>query len=191
MNNIFKTKWNAATQTYTVCSELTKRAGKTVTVGMAIGSLFLTLPASAEDINYPETKGEEVAKDLTGQNQTIDGLNITMTPKAGVSAKPKGVIVRAQANSTINNLNANIQLASRDTTAGEMADSNGSYGVAVGYDWLGGNSTDTSKLTLNNATINVSNTEDSIYGTYRGVLGNVGHQLSGIRIYRKTVQLRN
>lgn len=152
---------------------------------MAIGSLFLTLPAFAENINYPETKGEEVAKDLTGQNQTIDGLNITMTPKAGVSAKPKGVIVRAQANSTINNLNANIQLASRDTTAGEMADSNGSYGVAVGYDWLGGNSTDTSKLTLNNATINVSNTEDSIYGTYRGVLGNVGHQLSGIRIYRK------
>ncbi|WP_208540651.1 hypothetical protein, partial [Histophilus somni] len=35
-----------------------------------------------------------------------------------------------------------------------------------------------------NATINVSNTKDSVYGTFKKVVPNVGHQLSGIRIYR-------
>lgn len=185
MNKIFKTKWNAVTQTYTACSELTKRAGKTAAVGMVMCSSFIALPVFAEDINYPETTGEQIAKDFTNQSQTIDGLNITMTPKAGVSARPKGVIVRGQADTTISNLKSNIQLASLDTRVGQMADSNASYGVAVGYDWLGGNSTDTAKLILNNATIDVSNTQDTVYGIYSRVLSNVGHQLSGIRIYRK------
>ncbi|THA21493.1 autotransporter outer membrane beta-barrel domain-containing protein [Histophilus somni] len=184
MNTIFKIKWNVATQCYAVCSELVKRAGKPVAVGVAICSIFIALPAVAENINHPETQNEKVAKDITNQNQTIDGLNITMTPKAGASAKPKGVIVRGQSDSTISNLNANIQLASRSTTANEMADTNASYGVAVGYDYLGGANTNTSKLTLNNATINVSNTKDSVYGTFKKVVPNVGHQLSGIRIYR-------
>ncbi|MDO4431536.1 MAG: ESPR-type extended signal peptide-containing protein, partial [Lonepinella koalarum] len=186
MNKIFKTKWNVSTQSYSVCSELAKRAGKTITLGAATCSILLSLPAFAETINKPETTGEEIAKYITGAVSPINGLNITMTPKAAHSAKPKGILAHAQTDTEISNVNIDIKFASLDPTAGNTADSNASYGMAVGYDahWLRGASTDTTKLTLNNADIKVANTEDTIYGTYRSVLPNVGHQLSGIRVYR-------
>lgn len=57
MNNIFKIKWNAATQSYMVCSELARRAGKaTVGTGIVVTALMTSSIVYAGEIEW---KGDQ------------------------------------------------------------------------------------------------------------------------------------
>ena len=105
------------------------------------------------------------------------------------------MITRKASDVNVNNLNVDVTF--KDTTGAfsGSADSNASYGVAVGYDWDGGSKTDTSKLTVNNMDVKVRNTEDtsfniktvskSIFGITITAHVRFGHQLSGLKVYRK------
>ncbi|WP_153065759.1 autotransporter outer membrane beta-barrel domain-containing protein [Haemophilus haemolyticus] len=65
-------------------------------------------------------------------------------------------------------------------------DSNAAYGIAVGYDWKG-EGTNKTVLTLKDDTkIDVNNTPNTVLGSYSkpGATTPIGHQLTGIRVYR-------
>ncbi|NYA27817.1 autotransporter outer membrane beta-barrel domain-containing protein [Haemophilus haemolyticus] len=65
-------------------------------------------------------------------------------------------------------------------------DSNAAYGIAVGYDWKG-EGTNKTVLTLKDDTkIDVNNTPNTVLGSYSkpGATAPIGHQLTGIRVYR-------
>ena len=144
---------------------------------------------------------ERVAMDITGANLTAENLNITVTPgDKAVNNRPKGMIVRGASDTNIDNLNVTVTKSNRDAKTSNSPDSDAAYGVAVGYDYNGGNPGDTTKFTVNNATIKVNNTADSVKGHYTNGLykekkvffftakaqGDFlsGYQLSGIKIYR-------
>lgn len=102
--------------------------------------------------------------------------------------RPKGLIIRKDRSAEIQGeTNIAVTLAS-EGNPGISPDSNAAYGIAVGYDY-DGNGTKESILTLKeNATIKVDNTPGTILGSmsYSGATAKTGHQLSGIRIYRKS-----
>ena len=101
--------------------------------------------------------------------------------------RPKGLIIRGDHTAEIKGeTNIAVTLAS-EGNPGISPDSNAAYGIAVGYDY-NGNGTKESILTLKeNATIKVDNTPGTILGSmsYSRATAETGHQLSGIRIYRK------
>lgn len=123
-------------------------------------------------------------------NQNIDGdYKATLAPKSGEQfARPKGLIVRANNQVEIKGkTNINVTLAS-EGNSGLASDSNAAYGIAVGYDYAGGNASDTASLTLHDdANITVKNTENTVKSTknFGGATAPFGHQLSGVKVYRK------
>ena len=123
-------------------------------------------------------------------NQNIDGdYKATLAPNSGEQfARPKGLIVRANNQVEIKGkTNINVTLAS-EANSGLAVNSNAAYGIAVGYDYAGGNASDTASLTLNDdANITVKNTENTVKSTknFGGATAPFGHQLSGVKVYRK------
>ena len=123
-------------------------------------------------------------------NQNIDGdYKATLAPNSGEQfARPKGLIVRANNQVEIKGkTNINVTLAS-EGNSGLAVDSNAAYGIAVGYDYAGGNASDTASLTLHDdANITVKNTENTVKSTknFGGATAPFGHQLSGVKVYRK------
>ena len=122
-------------------------------------------------------------------NQNIDGdYKATLAPNSGEQfARPKGLIVRANNQVEIKGkTNINVTLAS-EANSGLAVDSNAAYGIAVGYDYAGGNASDTASLTLHDdANITVKNTENTVKSTknFGGATAPFGHQLSGVKVYR-------
>ena len=143
-----------------------------------------------------KSTGGETHLELDGNGVKADDLSITIAPKEDTThERAKGLITRKSSDVNINNLNVDVIF--KDTTGqfSGSADSNASYGVAVGYDWDGGSQTDVSRLTVNNMDVKVKNTPDttfSINTVTRSIFGfsitaNVrfAHQLSGLKVYRK------
>lgn len=102
--------------------------------------------------------------------------------------RPKGLIIRKDRSAEIQGKTDIAVTLASEGSPGISPDSNAAYGIAVGYDY-DGNGTKESILTLKeNATIKVDNTPGTILGSmsYSGATAKTGHQLSGIRIYRKS-----
>lgn len=140
MNKIFKTKWNTVTQTYTVCSELTKHAGKTVGSAVIFSVISMTAMAESINVNNTSTSGEQIGTDYTSRGDVqVENVNITMKPAAGTTwAIPKGLIVRGGTNADISGKTTiDVTLASEGNPE-RSADSNAAYGIAVGYEAYGG-----------------------------------------------------
>lgn len=147
--------------------------------------------------------GDEVVSMIVQDSKlTADTLNINMTSDStAVNNRPKGIIVRGNSDANVQNLNINVIKSNRQANTGESPDSDAAYGLAVGYNFLGGDNSATAKVTVDKANITVSNTLDSVKGHYTAgiertlnlpFIGAVhvkgdflsGYQMSGIRVYR-------
>lgn len=134
--------------------------------------------------------GEPIGFEFSDTNTTVTGnADITVIPAdSSKHTRPKGLIIRGDHTAEIKGeTNIAVTLAS-EGNPGISPDSNAAYGIAVGYDY-NGNGTKESILTLKeNATIKVDNTPGTILSSmsYSGATAKTGHQLSGIRIYRKS-----
>ena len=154
------------------------------------------LSTTAFATNYTEininnqNSGETPAHEVTDATNTVTGdVNITVTPAdPSIHTYPKAIIIRSdRAEEIQGKTNIAVTLAS-EGNPGMSPDSNAAYGIAVGYDWHG-EGKEKSILTLkDNATIHVDNTPDTKLGSrsFSGATAPFGHQLSGIRIYRKS-----
>ena len=148
------------------------------------------LAVAAADDTSPTMGTEGSGEFWKEPNQNIDGdYKATLAPNSGEQfARPKGLIVRANNQVEIKGkTNINVTLAS-EANSGLAVDSNAAYGIAVGYDYAGGNASDTASLTLHNdANITVKNTENTVKSTknFGGATAPFGHQLSGVKVYRK------
>lgn len=148
------------------------------------------LAVAAADDTSPTVGTEGSGEFWKEPNQNIDGdYKATLAPNSGEQfARPKGLIVRANNQVEIKGkTNINVTLAS-EANSGLAVDSNAAYGIAVGYDYAGGNASDTASLTLHNdANITVKNTENTVKSTknFGGATAPFGHQLSGVKVYRK------
>ncbi len=142
-----------------------------------------------------DTDNNEAHLELKGKGVKADNLSITIAPKDGVNhTRSKGLITRGDSDVNVKNLNVDVTF--KDTTGqfSGSADSNASYGVAVGYNYGGGSKTDTSKLTVNNMDVKVRNTVDTTFNVktvtkkiaFLTITANVrfGYQLSGLKVYR-------
>lgn len=147
--------------------------------------------------NIKANGDNETRIDVTnGSLVTEDKLSIMITPEASVKhSRPKGMIIRGDSNSRIKDLDVDVTLASEEDKDNGTPDSNASYGVALGYDSQGGENSKYARLIVDNADINVTNTVNTVQGSKtvtRSFLGFpitakviFGHQLSGLKIYRK------
>ena len=102
--------------------------------------------------------------------------------------RPKGLIIRKDRSAEIQGKTDIAVTLASEGDPGMSPDSNAAYGIAVGYDW-DGQGKEKSILTLkDNATIHIDNTPDTKLGsrTFSRATAPFGHQLSGIRIYRKS-----
>ena len=148
------------------------------------------LAVAAADDTSPTVGTEGSGEFWKEPNQNIDGdYKATLAPNSGEQfARPKGLIVRANNQVEIKGkTNINVTLAS-EANSGLAVDSNAAYGIAVGYDYAGGNASDTASLTLHDdANITVKNTENTVKSTknFSGATAPFGHQLSGVKVYRK------
>ena len=148
------------------------------------------LAVAAADDTSPTMGTEGSGEFWKEPNQNIDGdYKATLAPNSGEQfARPKGLIVRANNQVEIKGkTNINVTLAS-EANSGLAVDSNAAYGIAVGYDYAGGNASDTASLTLHDdANITVKNTENTVKSTknFGGATAPFGHQLSGVKVYRK------
>ena len=148
------------------------------------------LAVAAADDTSPTVGTEGSGEFWKEPNQNIDGdYKATLAPNSGEQfARPKGLIVRANNQVEIKGkTNINVTLAS-EANSGLAVDSNAAYGIAVGYDYAGGNASDTASLTLHDdANITVKNTENTVKSTknFGGATAPFGHQLSGVKVYRK------
>ncbi|WP_206168548.1 autotransporter outer membrane beta-barrel domain-containing protein [Veillonella sp. CHU732] len=167
-------------------------------VGVTGGHLTIT-GAENLDLTMDNTSDESLGINVINGKLTADDLTITVKPgDTAVNNRPKGMIVRGSSTADIKNLNVTVTKSNRNPNTGNSPDSDAAYGVAVGYNWKGeGDKTD---FTVNNATIKVNNTADSVKGHYTNGLSierriffmNVkaqgdflnGYQMSGIKIYR-------
>ena len=138
-----------------------------------------------------KSTGGETHLELDGNDVKADDLSITIAPKEGIThTRSKGLITRGNSDVNVNNLNVDVTFNDSTGQYSYSADSNASYGVAVGYDWAGGSKTATSKLTVNNMDVKVQNTPDTkiinrIVGSgYKKVSIHFGHQLSGLKLFR-------
>ena len=105
-----------------------------------------------------------------------------------IHTRPKGLIIRGDHTAEIQGKTDIAVTLASEGDPGMSPDSNAAYGIAVGYDW-NGQGKEKSILTLkDNATIHIDNTPDTKLGsrTFSGATAPFGHQLSGIRIYRKS-----
>ena len=155
------------------------------------------LSTTAFAANYPsinenkQISGElPIGHEVNDTTNIVTGdVNITVTPAdPSKHTYPKAIIIRGDRTEEIEGkTNIAVTLAS-EGDPGMSPDSNASYGIAVGYDW-NGEGKEKSILTLkDNATIHVDNTPDTKLGSrsFSGATAPFGHQLSGIRIYRKS-----
>lgn len=155
------------------------------------------LSTTAFAANYPsinenkQISGElPIGHEVNDTTNIVTGdVNITVTPAdPSKHTYPKAIIIRGDRTEEIEGkTNIAVTLAS-EGDPGMSPDSNAAYGIAVGYDW-NGQGKEKSILTLkDNATIHVDNTPDTKLGSrsFSGATAPFGHQLSGIRIYRKS-----
>ena len=167
-------------------------------VGVTGGHLTIT-GAENLDLTMDNKSDESLGINVINGKLTADDLTITVKPgDTAVNNRPKGMIVRGSSTADIKNLNVTVTKSNRNPNTGNSPDSDAAYGVAVGYNWKGeGDKTD---FTVNNATIKVNNTADTVKGHYTNGLSierriffmNVkaqgdflnGYQMSGIKIYR-------
>ena len=133
--------------------------------------------------------GEPIGFEFSDTNTIVTGnADITVIPADSTKhTRPKGLIIRKDRSAEIQGkTDIAVTLASEGNPS-MSPDSNAAYGIAVGYDY-DGNGTKKSVLTLkDDATIKVDNTPGTILGSmsYSSATAKTGHQLSGIRIYRK------
>lgn len=158
--------------------------------------LISSLSATAFSAEYPsinENKqifGETpIGHEVTDATNTVTGdVNITVTPaNPSIHTYPKAIIIRSDRSEEIQGkTNIAVTLAS-EGNPNKSPDSNAAYGIAVGYDYQGDGKNKTVLTLKDDATITVDNTPGTILGSmsYNGATANTGHQLSGIRIYRK------
>ena len=141
-------------------------------------------------VNNTQSGGEPIGFEFNNTNTIVTGnADITVIPADSTKhTRPKGLIIRSDRTAEIQGkTNIAVTLAS-EGDPGMSPDSNAAYGIAVGYDWHG-EGKEKSILTLkDNATIHVDNTPDTKLGsrTFSRATAPFGHQLSGIRIYRKS-----
>lgn len=161
-------------------------------LSILISSLSATA-FSAEYTSINENKqisGEGPVHEVSDTENTVTGdVNITVTPaNPSIHTYPKAIIIRGDRSEEIQGkTNIAVTLAS-EGKVGMSPDSNAAYGIAVGYDHNGGGKNKTVLTLKDDATITVDNTPGTILGSmsYSGATANTGHQLSGIRIYRKS-----
>lgn len=158
--------------------------------------LISSLSATAFSAQYSsinenkQISGETpIGHEVTDATNTVTGdVNITVTPQDPKKhTYPKAIIIRGDRSEEIQGkTNIAVTLAS-EGKVGMSPDSNAAYGIAVGYDYSGGGKNKTVLTLKDDATITVDNTPGTILGSmsYNGATANPGHQLSGIRIYRK------
>ena len=167
-------------------------------VGVVGGNLTITGSENI-DLTMDNKSDESLGINVINGKLTANDLAITVKPgDDAVNNRPKGMIVRGSSTADIKNLNVTVTKSNRNPSTGNSPDSDAAYGVAVGYNWKGdGDKTD---FTVNNATIKVNNTADTVKGHYTNGLSierriffmNVkaqgdflnGYQMSGIKIYR-------
>lgn len=158
-----------------------------------------------ESIENTASTGDSVGMMIHNGNLNAEGVTVSMSPDTNSNnVISKGILVRGTSNAKIDTLNSTVTLRSINGVANGSADSNASYGVAVGYDYGGSGSAAT--LTVNNANIKVSNTADTIRGAMvqtksqnAGRMGSAkvtakldtGHQLTGIKVYRSNGAVAN
>ncbi|HFC8550232.1 TPA: autotransporter outer membrane beta-barrel domain-containing protein [Neisseria lactamica] len=158
--------------------------------------LISSLSATAFSAQYSsinenkQISGETpIGHEVTDATNTVTGdVNITVTPaNPSIHTYPKAIIIRGDRSEEIQGkTNIAVTLAS-EGKVGMSPDSNAAYGIAVGYDHNGGGKNKTVLTLKDDATIKVDNTSGTILGSmsYSGATAKTGHQLSGIRIYRK------
>ncbi|HHK5568713.1 TPA: autotransporter outer membrane beta-barrel domain-containing protein [Neisseria lactamica] len=160
-------------------------------LSILISSLSATA-FSAEYSSINENKqisGEGPVHEVSDTENTVTGdVNITVTPaNPSIHTYPKAIIIRGDRTEEIEGkTNIAVTLAS-EGNPGMSPDSNAAYGIAIGYDYKG-HGKDKTVLTLrNDAKIDVDNTPGTKLGSrsFSGATAPFGHQLSGIRIYRK------
>ena len=135
--------------------------------------------------------GGESHLELAGKGVNADDLSITITPKEDAThTRSKGLIIRGDSDVNVKNLNVDVTFKDSTGQFSVSADSNATYGVAVGYAHNGGSKTDTSKLTVNNMDVKVQNTPDTkisdrhVGSGFISAVVHFGHQLSGLKLYR-------
>lgn len=140
--------------------------------------------------NNTQSGNEPIGYEFKDSKTIVTGnADITVIPADSTKhTRPKGLIIRKDRSAEIQGkTDIAVTLASEGNPS-MSPDSNAAYGIAVGYDY-DGNGTKKSVLTLkDDATIKVDNTPGTILGSmsYSSATAKTGHQLSGIRIYRKS-----
>ena len=175
-------------------SQANKKNCKKKLLSILISSALSTTAFAADYPSINENKqisGElPIGHEVDDTTNIVTGdVNITVTPaNPSIHTYPKAIIIRGDRTEEIQGkTNIAVTLAS-EGDPGMSPDSNAAYGIAVGYDYHG-NGTNKTVLTLkDDATIKVDNTPDTKLGsrTFSGATAPFGHQLSGIRIYRKS-----
>lgn len=158
--------------------------------------LISSLSATAFSAQYSsinenkQISGETpIGHEVTEPTNTVTGnVNITVTPaNPSIHTYPKAIIIRGDRSEEIQGkTDIAVTLASEGKVS-MSPDSNAAYGIAVGYDYKGSGKNETVLTLKDDATIKVDNTPGTILGSmsYSGATAKTGHQLSGIRIYRK------
>ncbi|WP_304666482.1 autotransporter family protein [Neisseria bergeri] len=161
-------------------------------LSILISSLSATA-FSAEYTSINENKqisGEGPVHEVSDTENTVTGdVNITVTPADPPKhTYPKAIIIRSDRSEEIQGKTDIAVTLASEGKVGMSPDSNAAYGIAVGYDHNGGGKNKTVLTLKDDATIKVDNTPDTILGSmsYSGATAKTGHQLSGIRIYRKS-----
>ncbi|WP_167435385.1 autotransporter outer membrane beta-barrel domain-containing protein [Neisseria bergeri] len=161
-------------------------------LSILISSLSATA-FSAEYTSINENKqisGEGPVHEVSDTENTVTGdVNITVTPAdPSKHTYPKAIIIRSDRSEEIQGKTDIAVTLASEGKVGMSPDSNAAYGIAVGYDHNGGGKNKTVLTLKDDATIKVDNTPDTILGSmsYSGATAKTGHQLSGIRIYRKS-----
>ena len=170
-------------------AKLQKKKLLSILISSALSTTAFATNYTEININN-QNSGETPAHEVTDATNTVTGdVNITVTPAdPSIHTYPKAIIIRSdRAEEIQGKTNIAVTLAS-EGNPGMSPDSNAAYGIAVGYDWHG-EGKEKSILTLkDNATIHVDNTPDTKLGSrsFSDATAPFGHQLSGIRIYRKS-----
>lgn len=179
-----------------LCFEITGSLMKPFPYRKTLLSILISsLSATAFSAQYTsinenkQISGEGPVHEVSDTENTVTGdVNITVTPQDPKNhTYPKAIIIRGGRSEEIQGkTNIAVTLAS-EGKVGMSPDSNAAYGIAVGYDYKGGGKNETVLTLKDDATITVDNTPGTILGfmSYNGATANTGHQLSGIRIYRK------
>lgn len=158
--------------------------------------LISSLSATAFSAQYSsinenkQISGEGPIHEVSDTENTVTGdVNITVTPAdPSKHTYPKAIIIRSDRSEEIQGKTDIAVTLASEGKVGMSPDSNAAYGIAVGYDHNGGGKNKTVLTLKDDATIKVDNTPDTILGSmsYSGATAKTGHQLSGIRIYRKS-----